>query len=60
MDFKVIHRAQIVKDFLEDNNINSVIVDKKDSAYQLGWVEVFVERDDVIRAKKLISDSLKF
>ena len=54
------HRAQIVKDFLEDNNINCVIVDKKDSAYQLGWFEVFVERDDVIRSKKLISESLNF
>ena len=59
-DFKMMHRAQIVKDFLEEKNINAVIVDKKDSAYQLGWFEIFVERDDVIIAKKLIADCLNF
>ena len=56
----MMHRAQIVKDFLEEKNINAVIVDKKDSAYQLGWFEIFVERDDVIIAKKLIADCLNF
>ncbi len=60
VDFRMMHRAQIVKDFLEDNNINVVIVDKKDSAYQLGWFEVYVERDNVIISKKLIADTLNF
>ena len=58
--FKMRHRIQIVKDFLEEKQINAVIVDKKDSAYQLGSFELFVERDDVIRAKKLIEDNLNF
>ena len=60
VDFRMMHRAQIVKDFLEDNNINVVIVDKKDSAYQLGWFEVYVEWDNVIISKKLIADTLNF
>ncbi len=59
-DFKMVHRAQIVKDFLEDHDINAVIVDKKDSAYQLGWFAIYVERDDVIISKKLIADTLNF
>ncbi len=54
------HRLQIIKDFLEDNEINAVIVDKIDSVYKLGSYQVYVERDSVIRAKKLIEDNLKF
>ena len=49
-EYKMRLQAQIVKNFLEDKNINAVIVNKMDSAYGFGFLEIFVERDSVIRA----------
>lgn len=54
------YRVQIVKDFLEDNDIDCFLVDKKDSAYQFGTFQLFVKRDNVLRANKLIDDHLIF
>lgn len=54
------YRVQIVKDFLEDNDIDCFLVDKKDSAYQFGTFQLFVKRDNVLRANKLIDDHLTF
>ena len=57
---KLHHRAQIVKDFLEDNEIDCFLVDKKDSVYQFGSYQLFVKRDNVLKANKLIDDHLTF
>tara|TARA_B100000809_G_scaffold62197_1_gene58980 strand:+ start:5220 stop:5429 length:210 start_codon:yes stop_codon:yes gene_type:complete len=56
----LLHRVQIVKDFLEDNEIDCFLVDKKDSAYQFGSYQLFVKRDNVLIANKLIDDHLIF
>ncbi len=55
-----IHRVEIVKLFLEDNEIDCVLVDKKGSAYPLGTYHLFVNRDNILKAKKLIEDHLTF
>lgn len=57
---KLAHRVQIVKDFLEDNEIDCFLVNKKDSAYQFGNFQLFVDRDKILIAKKLIEDHLTF
>jgi len=49
------HKVEIVKSVLEDNNIKSVILNKKDSSYLFGEIELYVKNDDVIRAKHIIS-----
>jgi hypothetical protein len=55
------HRAAIVKGVLEEQGIASVVVPKKDSAYQLfGHFEVLVAPDDVIRAIKIVTEDIKF
>jgi hypothetical protein len=54
------YRVQIVKDFLEDNDIDCFIVDKKDSAYQFGNYQLYVNRDNVLKANKLIDENLTF
>ncbi|HNW97411.1 MAG TPA: DUF2007 domain-containing protein [Bacteroidales bacterium] len=50
----VIHKAEIVQAVLLDNNIDSVIVNKQDSAYHIGDIEVHVHPNDVILAKQII------
>ncbi|SMG21472.1 Putative signal transducing protein [Marivirga sericea] len=55
-----LYQAQIVKDYLQDKEFHAIIVDKKDSAYQLGFYEIVVTVEEVMRAIKLIEDEIKF
>jgi hypothetical protein len=48
--------AELVRQMLADNNIQSFIVNKQDSAYKFGELELYVHRDHVIRAKMLIRE----
>ncbi len=55
-----VHRAEIVKAVLSDREMNPVLVNKKDSAYQFGHFEVHVAPDNVLRAIKIIKEEIKF
>ncbi len=55
-----LYRAEIVKAVLEDNDIPAVVVNKKDTAYHLGFYEVHVGADDVLMAIKIITDDITF
>ncbi|WP_296621556.1 hypothetical protein [Marivirga sp.] len=55
-----LYQAQIVKDYLQNKDLQPIIVDKKDFAYQLGYYEIVVTVDEVMRAIKLIEDDIKF
>ncbi|MDN5214817.1 DUF2007 domain-containing protein [Fulvivirgaceae bacterium BMA12] len=57
---EMIYRAEIVKDTLANHNIVAVVIDKKDTAYQLGHYEVHVKTDDVLWAIKLIENDIQF
>jgi len=46
----------MARQMLADHNIHAFLVNKQDSAYKFGVVELYVNRDDVIRAKKLIQE----
>ncbi|MCK5136031.1 MAG: DUF2007 domain-containing protein [Bacteroidales bacterium] len=48
--------AELVRQMLTDRNIQSFIINKQDSAYKFGDIELFVHRDEVIRAKMLIRE----
>lgn len=54
------YRAEIVKAVLEDNELNPVLLSKKDSAYQFGHYEVMVAPEHVIKALKIINEEIKF
>lgn len=41
----------MIKGLLTHNEINSVVVNKQDSAYMFGEYEVYVNRHDVVKAK---------
>lgn len=49
--------ADIARLVLDENNISSVIMNKQDSSYQaFGEVELYVKRDQALRAKNLIKN----
>lgn len=49
------YKAELVKGLLKENDIESVIFNKQDRAYvMIGDIEVYVKKDDVMRAINLI------
>ena len=49
------YKAELVKGMLKEHDIESVIFNKQDRAYvMLGEIEVYVKKDDVMRAINLI------
>lgn len=54
------YRAEIVKAVLEDYEMSPVVLNKKDSAYQLGTFEVLVAPEHVLKALKIINDEIRF
>jgi hypothetical protein len=49
------HLIEIAKAILKDNQIESVIVDKRDSSYiTIGEMELYVKDSDIILAKFLL------
>lgn len=51
------HKLEIVKAVLEDHDISSHIINKKDSIYLFGELELYVKGDNVIRAKRIIKEN---
>jgi hypothetical protein len=49
-------RGQIAVERLLTSGIDAVAVDKRDSFYKIGEIEVFVHRDNVLIAKDIIKD----
>ena len=49
---------EMAKQILEENQIEAVILNKKDRTYLLGDLELYVNRDSVIRAKSVLKDVL--
>ncbi len=48
--------VQFLRSLLHDKGINAVVLDQKDSIYQsIGYVHLYVNRDDAMKAKNLIS-----
>lgn len=43
--------AEIIKALLTFNEINSVVINKQDTSYMFGEFEVYVNRDDIVKAK---------
>jgi len=51
-----IYQAEILKEVLSDHDIESIIINKQDSVYKFGDVEVYVKRDQILKAKKLVQE----
>ncbi|HLT42355.1 MAG TPA: DUF2007 domain-containing protein [Sphingobacteriaceae bacterium] len=50
------YTAEMVRQMLIDNNIPAVIMNKQDSSYRFGFVEVFIHQDNETAAKALIAE----
>jgi hypothetical protein len=48
--------AELKKAVLEASGIPAVVMNRADSSYHFGDVELYVLRDDVIRAKRILED----
>lgn len=49
-------QAEIAKGVLEENEIECVMINKKDSFYHFGEIELYVMREDVVKSKYLLKD----
>ncbi|MCU0392977.1 MAG: DUF2007 domain-containing protein [Thermoflexibacter sp.] len=65
-DWKIVYenpnevKIGIVQAVLEDCNIPTVVINKKDSIYRYGSYEVYVSPKFVIQAIRIIKDELEF
>ena len=51
-----LYGAGMVKSLLEEEEIPAIIVNKQDSSYiTIVEIEVYVKRDDVLRAKQIVN-----
>lgn len=48
------YKVGIVHAVLRDKGITCVVMNKKDSAYLVGEIELYVQADDVLEAKQII------
>jgi hypothetical protein len=55
--FSSLYLAEIAIQILAENNIEGVILNKKDSSYlSFGYVEVYVKKDQLENSKILLAD----
>lgn len=53
-----LHNVELIKHLLAESEVGAVVLNQKDSFYPvIGQIELYVQQDDVIRAKKIIEDS---
>ena len=53
-----IHEIILVEQLLETNNIQSVRMNKQDSAYLFGQIEIFVSQEDALVSSNMIQNKL--
>jgi len=53
-------RAHLVKGILEAKELRPVLINKKDSVYQIGNYEIYVLPENVLKAIKTITDETGF
>jgi len=49
-----LYETELVKAILDDNEIGSIIMNKQDSAYLFGEIEVYVSAENAFNARQLI------
>ena len=51
-----IYQAEIFRELLGDHGIDSYIINKQDSSYKFGNIEVYVRINDIQKAKILVKE----
>jgi hypothetical protein len=49
------YNAELIKGMLNENDIEAIIINKQDSAYHFGEIELYVKVDQVMEAKRLLN-----
>ena len=49
-------KGEMARQILADENIESVLMNKRDRSYGFGVVELYVQRDMVILAKRILKE----
>jgi len=49
--------AEIIKQMLEAHEVPAVIINKQDSSYRFGQIELYVHQSDESLARELLADS---
>lgn len=52
----ILYQAELLRNVLGDNGIESIIINKQDSSYKFGAIEIYVKRDNVLKAKMLVKE----
>ena len=50
------YQSQLALEMLADNDIEATLLNKRDSVYQIGDIELYVHPDQVVRAKMLLNE----
>lgn len=53
----LLYQAQIVKDMLETNGVEAVILNQQDSSYKFGTIKVMVKADDENKAIEILKST---
>jgi hypothetical protein len=51
-----LYQAELFREVLADHEIGSFVINKMDSSYRFGNVEVYVKRDNILKAKMLVKE----
>lgn len=51
-------KAEISRMVLENNGIQAVVMNKKDSSYLLGVFEIYVPKDEAVTARQIIENEI--
>jgi hypothetical protein len=51
-----VYQAELLKELLGDHDIDSFIINKQDSSYKFGSIEVYVRRNNILKAKMLVKE----
>ncbi|MCD4734443.1 MAG: DUF2007 domain-containing protein [Bacteroidales bacterium] len=49
------YKIELIKGLLKDNNIQAISINKKDSAYLFGEIELYVPVDSAFAARQILS-----
>ncbi len=52
-----LQRAELIKAMLQENGIEAVVLNKQDSSYAFGDVEVYVTEENQLKANHLIKSN---
>jgi hypothetical protein len=52
-----IHKVEILQALLKEEEIESIILNKRDSTYLFGDIELYVDVENVLKSKQIISNN---